>query len=157
MVGVFNFALVPFCMLYLPHDSSSPSSVHDVPLFALVLVLTVPDGVGTQVNVPLTCGKAFQDQSVFWKKDGKETVRQNHADSHASTSCDPGTAILLGLELIPAVQGNQVKVLVMEMDGGNYTCHNRSNGQYLNHTLIMIQLEHGSRTVILEKKSPQGK
>lgn len=45
----------------------------------------------------------------------------------------------------------------MEIDGGNYTCHNRSNGQYLNHTLIMIQLKRGSRTVILEKKFPKGK
>lgn len=95
-----------------------------------VLVLTVPNGVGTRVNVPLTCGEAYQNQSVFWKKDG--------------------------LELSPALQGNQVKVLVVEMDGGNYTCHLRSNGEYLNHTLILIQLERGSRSVILEKKSPRG-
>lgn len=80
-----------------------------------------------------------------------------HADSHVFTSPDLTTAILIGLELSPALQGNQVKVQVMEMDGGNYTCHNRSNGQYLNHTLVMIQLERGSRTVILEKKSTKGK
>lgn len=46
-------------------------------LIALVLVLTVPDGVGTQVNVPLTCGNAYQDQSVFWKKDGNGAVLTN--------------------------------------------------------------------------------
>lgn len=80
-----------------------------------------------------------------------------HADSHVFTSRDLTTAFLIGLELSPALLGNQVKVQVMEMDGGNYTCHNRSNGQYLNHTLVMIQLERGSRTVILEKKSTKGK
>lgn len=80
-----------------------------------------------------------------------------HANGHAKTSPDLTTALLPGLELSPALQGNQVEVLVVEMDGGNYTCHRRSNGEYLNHTLILIQLERGSRSVILEKKSPRGK
>lgn len=61
------------------------------------------------------------------------------------------------MELIPALQGNQVKVLVEEMDGGNYTCHLSPDGEYLNHTIILIQQDPGSRTVILEEKSPEGK
>lgn len=79
--------------------------------------------------------------------------QKKHTDK---TQRDLTTALLTGLELSPALQGNQVRVLVMEMDGGNYTCH-RSNGEYLNHTLILIQLERSSRTVILEKKHPKGK
>lgn len=45
-----------------------------VSVIALVLVLRVPDGVGTTVNVPLTCGDAYKNQPVFWKKDGNETL-----------------------------------------------------------------------------------
>ncbi|XP_045896508.1 interleukin-12 subunit beta [Micropterus dolomieu] len=93
-----------------------------------VLVLRVPYGQGTRVYVPLTCGEAYQDQSVFWKKNGESQ---------------------------PALQGNQVNVLVEEMDGGNYTCHLGPDGEYLNHTVIMIQLDPDNRTVILEKKSPE--
>lgn len=39
-----------------------------------VVVLRVPPGVGTTVHVPLTCGEAYQTQSVFWKKDGNMPV-----------------------------------------------------------------------------------
>lgn len=39
-----------------------------------VVVLRVPSGVGTTVHVPLTCGEAYQTQSVFWKKDGNIPV-----------------------------------------------------------------------------------
>lgn len=60
-------------MSNIPLDPSILSAVL-LPLIALVLVLTVPDGVGTQVSVPLTCGQAYQSQSVFWKKDGNEGV-----------------------------------------------------------------------------------
>uniref|UniRef100_A0A3Q4B8M3 Interleukin-12 subunit beta n=1 Tax=Mola mola TaxID=94237 RepID=A0A3Q4B8M3_MOLML len=94
-----------------------------------VVVLRVPHGVGTQMYIPLTCGEAYQHQSVFWKKDG--------------------------MELKPALQGNQVKVLVEEMDGGNYTCHLSTDGQYLNHTVILVQLDPDNRTVILKEKSPE--
>lgn len=59
------------------------------------------------------------------------------------------------MELKPALQGNQVRVLVEEMDGGNFTCHLSSDGQYLNHTLILIQFDPDNRTVILEEKSPE--
>ncbi|XP_070839778.1 interleukin-12 subunit beta [Chaetodon trifascialis] len=94
-----------------------------------VVVLRVPYGVGTRMYVPLTCGEAYENQPVFWKKNG--------------------------MDLKPALQGNQVKVLVEEMDGGNYTCHLGPDGEYLNHTVILIQLDPDNRTVILEEKSPE--
>lgn len=59
------------------------------------------------------------------------------------------------MELNPALQGNQVTVLVEEMDGGNYTCHQSSDGQYLNHTLIFIQLDPDNKAVILKEKNPE--
>lgn len=43
-------------------------------IIKLVLVLRVPYGQGTRVYVPLTCGEAYQDQSVFWKKNGNTTL-----------------------------------------------------------------------------------
>lgn len=63
--------------------------------------------------------------------------------------------IVSGMELSPALEGNQVRVLVEEMDGGNYTCHLGPHGEYLNHTVILIQLDPDNRTVILEEKSPE--
>ncbi|XP_068572655.1 interleukin-12 subunit beta [Cebidichthys violaceus] len=94
-----------------------------------VLVLRVPYGQATMVNVPLSCGEAYENQPVVWKKDG-EVIE-------------------------PALQGNQVKVLVEEMNGGNYTCHLGPTGEYLNHTLILIQVDPDNRTVILEERSPE--
>lgn len=61
------------------------------------------------------------------------------------------------MELEPALEGNKVDVLVEEMDGGNYSCHLKPNGEYLNHTVILVQLQPPSRPVILEDKSPKGK
>lgn len=61
------------------------------------------------------------------------------------------------MELEPALEGNNVDVLVEEMDGGNYTCHLKPNGEYLNHTVILVQIQPASRPVILEDKSPEGK
>lgn len=40
-----------------------------------VLVLKVLSGVDNKVYVPLTCGAAYQNQSVFWKKDGERTTK----------------------------------------------------------------------------------
>ncbi|XP_040908135.1 interleukin-12 subunit beta [Toxotes jaculatrix] len=94
-----------------------------------VLVLRVPESLGSSVYVPLTCGDTYENQPVFWKKNG--------------------------MELNPPLQGNQVRVLVEEMSGGNYTCHLGPSGEYLNHTVILIQLDPDNRTVILEKKSPE--
>ncbi|KAM3869156.1 interleukin-12 subunit beta [Diretmus argenteus] len=51
----------------------------------------------------------------------------------------------------PALHGNKVNVTVEEMDGGNYTCHLSTDGQYLNHTLVLVQLDPDNMTVILEK------
>uniref|UniRef100_A0A8C2WTC2 Interleukin 12B n=1 Tax=Cyclopterus lumpus TaxID=8103 RepID=A0A8C2WTC2_CYCLU len=94
-----------------------------------VLVLRVPYGVSTRVHVPLSCGESYENQPVVWKKDGEE--------------------------IEPALQGNQVNVLVEEMNGGNYTCHLGPDGDYLNHTVILIQIDPDNRTVILEKHSPE--
>lgn len=94
-----------------------------------VLVLRVPYDQGSRVHVDLTCGDTYHNQPVFWKKDGDE--------------------------IEPALQGNQVTVTVVEMNGGNYSCHRRSDGKYLNHTLILVRLNPDNRSVILEEKSPQ--
>ncbi|XP_041865140.1 interleukin-12 subunit beta [Melanotaenia boesemani] len=93
-----------------------------------VLVLRVPTAHGTMTEVPLTCGDAYQNKPVFWKKNGKAFT--------------------------PALEGNKVKVLVKEMNGGNYSCHLHLNGEYLNHTVVMVRLKPDNRTVILEKESP---
>lgn len=37
------------------------------------MVLRVPSFTGSMVHVPLTCGEAFQNEPVFWKKNGKAT------------------------------------------------------------------------------------
>ncbi|XP_053187035.1 interleukin-12 subunit beta [Scomber japonicus] len=93
-----------------------------------VLVLTVPRSVGDWGEVPLTCGEAYQNQPVFWKKNGED--------------------------LIPALQGNKVKILVRDLNGGNYSCH-QTDGQFLNHTVIMMQLDKDNTPVILKEKSPE--
>lgn len=56
------------------------------------------------------------------------------------------------MELKPPLQGNQVTVVVEEMDGGNYSCHS-SDGQYLNHTVIFVQLD--TERIILTEISPE--
>ncbi|XP_015229400.1 PREDICTED: interleukin-12 subunit beta-like isoform X1 [Cyprinodon variegatus] len=109
--------------------SSNIHQHHIETLMDNALVLRVPDSVGSMVEVPLTCGAAYQPHEVFWKKNGEE--------------------------LTPAVQGNHITVLVKEMKAGNYSCHLTSTGEYLNHTLILVQLDPDNRTVILEEKSPQ--
>ncbi|XP_051256538.1 interleukin-12 subunit beta isoform X2 [Dicentrarchus labrax] len=108
-------------------SSSDSNQVKIETLMDNVLVLRVPKREGSSVYVPLTCGEAYQNQPVFWKKDG--------------------------MELEPALQGNQVTVLVEEMDGGNYTCHLGPDGEYLNHTVILIQLDQHNGSVMLEEIS----
>ncbi len=49
-------------------------------MIKLVVVLRVPYGVGSRVYVPLTCGEAYQDQPVFWKKNGKIAVTSTFTD-----------------------------------------------------------------------------
>ncbi|KAF3705674.1 Interleukin-12 subunit beta [Channa argus] len=73
-----------------------------------------------------------------------------------SRQADPkrmGKRSKLGVNPTLSLQGNQVRVLVEEMDGGNYTCHLGPDGEYLNHTTILIQLEPDNKTVILVEKS----
>lgn len=57
-----------------------------------------------------------------------------------------------GVELKPALRGNQVTVAVDEVDGGNYSCHS-ADGQYLNHTVVFVQVE--TEKVILKEMSPE--
>ncbi|XP_034033311.1 interleukin-12 subunit beta [Thalassophryne amazonica] len=123
-----SFLMVLLVALY--HVSAYNQQVNIGTLMDNVLVLRVPHNQHSIVNVPLTCGEAYQNQPVFWKKNDEE--------------------------LNPALKGNQVSVVVEEMDGGNFTCHlNSPNGQYLNHTLVLIQPEGNTRTVILEEQSPE--
>lgn len=58
------------------------------------------------------------------------------------------------MELNPPLRGNRVTVLVEEMEGGNYSCHLSPGGQYLNHTVIYIQLDSEKR-IILKERSPE--
>lgn len=57
-----------------------------------------------------------------------------------------------GVELKPALRGNQVTVVVDEVDGGNYSCHS-ADGQYLNHTVVFVQVE--KENVILKNMSTE--
>ena len=47
--------------------------------------------------------------------------------------------------------GNQLTVRVEEMMAGNFSCHLRRDGSYLNHTLVLVQLNPDNMTVLLEK------
>ncbi|XP_003971100.3 interleukin-12 subunit beta [Takifugu rubripes] len=104
------------------------SDVSIEPLVDHVVVLKVPHRGRTEEEVPLVCGRDNLTQDVFWKKDG--------------------------MELNPPLKGNRITVLVEEMEGGNYSCHLSPGGQYLNHTIIFIQLDSEER-VILKEKSPE--
>ncbi|XP_034540024.1 interleukin-12 subunit beta [Notolabrus celidotus] len=123
-----SFLLVALCAA-LCYASSENNQPDIETLMDKVLVLRVPYGRSSRVFVNLSCGEAHQNQPVFWKKDGEE--------------------------LKPALQGNNVKVLVVEMNGGNYTCHQSPGGEYLNHTVIMVRLKPDNRNVILKEQSPK--
>ncbi|XP_034746931.1 interleukin-12 subunit beta isoform X2 [Etheostoma cragini] len=122
------FLIVLFAGLCYASSDSNQENIET--LMDNVLVLRVPHSLSTSVYVPLSCGEAYQNQPVVWKKNGEE--------------------------IEPALQGNQVKVLVEEMNGGNYTCHLGPDGEYLNHTVILIQLDPDNRTVILEEFPGEG-
>ncbi|KAM8900402.1 interleukin-12 subunit beta [Spinachia spinachia] len=117
------FLMVLWAGLWPAHSSGHTIET----LMDNVLVLKVPYDVATKVLVPLSCGEAYTNQRVVWKKDG-EWIK-------------------------PPLEGNQVQVEVKEMDGGNYSCHLGPDGDYLNHTVILIQLDTANRNVILEKTS----
>lgn len=38
------------------------------------VVVKVPHAHGSIVEVPLTCGDSYQDNEVFWKKNGKNKI-----------------------------------------------------------------------------------
>lgn len=42
-----------------------------------VLALKVRHGVATKASVPLSCGEAYENQRVLWKKNGNTTVISN--------------------------------------------------------------------------------
>uniref|UniRef100_A0A8C9WB00 Interleukin-12 subunit beta n=1 Tax=Scleropages formosus TaxID=113540 RepID=A0A8C9WB00_SCLFO len=67
------------------------------------------------------CGEAYEGQEVFWRNEGQEIDQQ----------------------------GNHIQVTVEELTGGNYSCHD-SNGSFLNHTLVLVQLlnEFGNGTFL---------
>ncbi|KAM4619922.1 interleukin-12 subunit beta [Polymixia lowei] len=109
------------------HSGSCNNSQNSIDmLMDHVLVLRTPDIASSKFSVPLTCGEAYQDQPVFWKKNGKEPR-------------------------IP-LKGNQVQVPVEETNGGKYTCHLSPDGQYLNHTLVLVQLTSDKNVILKEKQ-----
>ncbi|KAF3841034.1 hypothetical protein F7725_006896 [Dissostichus mawsoni] len=75
---------------------------------------------------------------------------------YASSDSDQGEVetLMSNGEIVPGLLGNEIKVLVKELAGGNYSCHLGQNGEYLNHTMILVQLDPENKTVILEEKSP---
>ncbi|XP_029546277.1 interleukin-12 subunit beta [Salmo trutta] len=97
-------------VLYLIlHMASSSQHETIVPLMPNVLVVKVDRKVFTETQVPLRCGD-YQDTEVIWWN-GEERLEN---------------------------KGNQINVTVVEMMGGNYSCHNPA-GDYLNHTLVLVQ------------------
>ncbi|XP_062309098.1 interleukin-12 subunit beta [Osmerus eperlanus] len=100
-----------------------PSSLEETyTLTPNVLVLRVNLSLKTQNLVPLLCGEAYEGMEVRWMKNGA------------------------WLSQVP--RENMVEVLVEERKGGNFTCHNAA-GEYLNHTLVLVQ-EGDSMNTILE-------
>uniref|UniRef100_A0A8C9SUC9 Interleukin-12 subunit beta n=1 Tax=Scleropages formosus TaxID=113540 RepID=A0A8C9SUC9_SCLFO len=79
-----------------------------------VLVVNTDLNIHTQMQIPLSCGEAYEGQEVFWRNEGQEIDQQ----------------------------GNHIQVTVEELTGGNYSCHD-SNGSFLNHTLVLVQLLNG--------------
>ncbi|XP_077360732.1 interleukin-12 subunit beta [Festucalex cinctus] len=92
-----------------------------------VLVGTIPYKNATS-HIPLTCGSAHQHKAVFWKRNGEE--------------------------IQPSLLGEQVSVEVIETVGGNFSCHLSSSGDYLNHTLVLIQVNQDEERVILDDQGP---
>lgn len=66
---------------------------------------------GSKMLVPLVCGEAFEGQKIKWKRQNRE---------------------------VPTLQRNRMFVIVEERQGGTYTCYS-TEGNYLNHTLVLVQ------------------
>ncbi|XP_028322748.1 interleukin-12 subunit beta [Gouania willdenowi] len=109
---------------------STSNSLHEniVTLMDNVVVLRVPQIKGSRVSVLLTCGQAYENAPVFWKKNG--------------------------LKIEDPKQGNQIQVEVEEAQGGNFTCHQAPSGVYLNHTVVFVQLDSDTRPSILVESVP---
>lgn len=82
-----------------------------------VLELVVDEDMGRygrKVLVPLVCGETFEGQQIIWRRESREVL---------------------------PVQGNRVFVVVEERQGGTYTCYS-TDGNYLNHTLVLVQWKY---------------
>lgn len=66
---------IPPCFHFCLYFTNSKIYVF---VFYLVVVLRVPSFTGSMVHVPLTCGEAFQNEPVFWKKNGKGTFNSTN-------------------------------------------------------------------------------
>ncbi|XP_066572395.1 interleukin 12Ba precursor [Amia ocellicauda] len=76
-----------------------------------ILVLEVNLEASPSSQVQLTCGLSYQGQDIHWKKENRALGQR----------------------------GNQITVTIVEMSGGNFTCHQHSLGAVLNHTLVLVQ------------------
>ncbi|XP_018607371.2 interleukin-12 subunit beta [Scleropages formosus] len=101
-------------LLQTPGGSSQHSEAGYWFLQPNVLVVNTDLNIHTQMQIPLSCGEAYEGQEVFWRNEGQEIDQQ----------------------------GNHIQVTVEELTGGNYSCHD-SNGSFLNHTLVLVQLLNG--------------
>ncbi|KAL0994709.1 hypothetical protein UPYG_G00126130 [Umbra pygmaea] len=96
-------------LVLILHVASSSQHVIIEPLMSNVLVVKVDVSVFTETHVSLSCGESYEDRKVVWKNN-RGTVGE----------------------------GNMITVKVEEMRGGNYSCYNTA-GDYLNHTLVLVQ------------------
>ncbi|XP_006631788.2 interleukin-12 subunit beta isoform X2 [Lepisosteus oculatus] len=107
-------ALQLFCVLLLALQQARSSDQEEPSKYWVfrpnVIVLDVDLTKSTSSHVELSCGEAHQLRDVHWKKDNRK-LRE---------------------------RGNVITVEVVEMFGGNYTCHD-SSGATLNHTLVLVQ------------------
>ncbi|XP_063750540.1 interleukin-12 subunit beta [Eleginops maclovinus] len=120
------FLMVLYAGVCYASSASKPNKIET--LMDNVLVLMRSNGGSSEDHVPLSCGASHEKQTLVWMKDG---------------------------EIMESLQENEIEVQVKELAGGNYTCHLGQNGEYLNHTLILVQRDPEIKTEILEKKSTE--
>ncbi|KAG9346839.1 hypothetical protein JZ751_007186 [Albula glossodonta] len=77
-------------------------------------VLVVEKELQNSAEVPLLCGEAYEGKDISWRREGTTLPKQ----------------------------GNRITVTVLEMMGGNYTCHD-STGTVLSHQLVLVQMKGG--------------
>ncbi|KAK0145401.1 Interleukin-12 subunit beta [Merluccius polli] len=103
------------------HRASCDENIYT--LMDKVLVLRVPHNSSSMFYVPLVCGEAYKDQNVFWKRN----------------------------DIRISLTGNKVNVGVEQMLGGKYSCHLSQDGRYLNHTLLLVQLNPDNKSILLNQ------